>query len=107
VETRIALSPALIALKGAGSAEVEDSYLTARDLVDRLGDGSPRFAVLWVWGLWFVNFSRGHYAAARDAGQQLLDAAHHGDDERGRTAPHPRVTPDAAAVDFAALARLD
>ena len=41
VETRIALSPALIALKGAGSAEVEESYLRAR----RAAAGSPPHSV--------------------------------------------------------------
>jgi DNA-binding winged helix-turn-helix (wHTH) protein/tetratricopeptide (TPR) repeat protein len=107
VETRIALSPALIALKGAGSAEVEDSYLTARDLVDRLGDGSPRFAVLW--GLWFVNYSRGHYAAARDAGQQLLDVAYRGDDAEQLLEAHHTLWPtlSASGAPAAALVHIE
>jgi predicted ATPase len=86
VETRIALAPALIALQGAGSEEVEDLYLRARDLVDQLGDESPRFAVLW--GLWFVDYSRGHYAAARAAGQRLLDAADRSEAEQLLEAHH-------------------
>lgn len=96
VETRIALSPALIALKGAGSAEVEDSYLRARDLVDRLRDESRRFAVLW--GLWFVDYSRGHYAAARAAGQRLLDAAARRDDAEQLLEAHHTLWPTLSAM---------
>ncbi|MGH7333407.1 MAG: AAA family ATPase [Candidatus Rokuibacteriota bacterium] len=102
VETRLALSPALIALKGAGSAEVEDSYLAARDLVDRLGDESRRFAVLW--GLWFVDYSRGHYAAAREAGQQLLDAAHRGGDAEQLLEAHHTFWPTLSAMGAPAAA---
>jgi DNA-binding winged helix-turn-helix (wHTH) protein/tetratricopeptide (TPR) repeat protein len=78
LEIHLALSPALIALKGAGSSEVEASYLAARSVVDRLGDEARRFAVLW--GLWFVSYSRGHHAAARETGEQLLAAAGRRDD---------------------------
>ncbi len=60
------------------SLEVETSYTRARELVDRLGDTSRRFPVLW--GLWFVNYNRGEYPAARDAGERLLEAARSGDD---------------------------
>jgi hypothetical protein len=38
---------------------------------------------------------------------RLLSRRRGGDDKRGRTALHPRVTPADIAVDFAALARLD
>ena len=96
LETRIALSPALIALKGAGSSEVEDSYLIARDLVDRVGDESRRFAVLW--GLWFVNYSRGHYEAAREAGEQLLVAAERNDDAEQLLEAHHTLWPTLSAM---------
>ena len=70
--------PALIAVKGAGSTEVEALYLRAQELVDRLGKTSLRFPVLW--GLWFVKYNRGQYAAAREAGEHLLDAGQTGGD---------------------------
>jgi predicted ATPase len=78
LEICIKIGPALIAVNGAGSAEVETLYLRARELVDRLGKASLRFPVLW--GLWFVKFNRGQYAAAREAGESLLDAAQTGGD---------------------------
>ncbi|HSF02938.1 MAG TPA: hypothetical protein VLA62_08005, partial [Solirubrobacterales bacterium] len=78
LDTRITLGPALIAIKGSGAPEVETSYQRALALVHRLGDAARRFPALW--GLWFVNYSRGKYATARDAGEQLLDDARRGDD---------------------------
>ena len=78
LETRIKMVPALIAVKGAGSVEVEALYLRAQELVDRLGKTSLRFPVLW--GLWFVKYNRGQYAAAREAGENLLDAGQTGGD---------------------------
>jgi class 3 adenylate cyclase/predicted ATPase len=78
LDTRIALGPALIAMKGTGASEVESSYLRALALVDRLGDASRRFPALW--GLWYVNYNRGKYATAREAGERLLDDARRGDD---------------------------
>jgi len=72
------IGPALIALKGATSTEVESTYLRARELVDRLGKTSRRFPVLW--GLWYVLFTRGQYAAAQEAGKCLLAIAKSGDD---------------------------
>jgi DNA-binding winged helix-turn-helix (wHTH) protein/tetratricopeptide (TPR) repeat protein len=104
IETRIALSPALIALKGAGSAEVEDSYLNARELVDRLGDESRRFPVLW--GLWFVNYSRGRYGAAREAGQRLLEVAHRGDSGEQLLEAHHALWPTLSAMGQPAAAIL-
>jgi tetratricopeptide (TPR) repeat protein len=78
LDTRIALGPALIALKGPISSEVEVSYLRALELVDRLRDPSRRFPVLW--SLWYVTYTRGEYPAARAAGERLLEAARTGDD---------------------------
>jgi predicted ATPase len=73
LDTCIKMGPALIAMKGAGSSEVETVYLRARDLVEQVGDSTQRFPALW--GLWFVNFTRGQYEAARMSGARLLDAA--------------------------------
>src|SRR5262249_8313891 len=66
----IQMGPALIALKGASSTEVENLYLRARDLVDRLDDATQRVPALW--GLWYVRYTRGQYEEARPAGERLL-----------------------------------
>ncbi len=78
LDTRIGIGPALVAVHGQISLEVKTSYTRALELVDRVGDTSRRFPVLW--GLWFVSYSRGEYAAALDAGERLLEAARSGDD---------------------------
>jgi DNA-binding winged helix-turn-helix (wHTH) protein/tetratricopeptide (TPR) repeat protein len=96
LEIHLALSPALIALEGAGSREVEAAYLAARDVVDRLGDETRRFAVLW--GLWFVNYSRGHHVAAREAGEQLLAAAERRDDPEQLLEAHHALWPTLSAM---------
>src|SRR5262245_17572575 len=69
----IQMGPALIALKGASSTEVENLYLRARDLVDQLDDATQRVPALW--GLWYVRPTRGQYEEARTAGERLLEAA--------------------------------
>jgi class 3 adenylate cyclase/tetratricopeptide (TPR) repeat protein len=81
LDIRIALGSPLIAVHGASSPVVEASYRTALDLVERLGDSSRRFLVLW--GLWFVRFTRGDYAQAVEAGQRLLEIAE-GEDDPGQ-----------------------
>jgi len=78
LDTRIAIGPALVAVHGAASLEVETTYTRARELVDRLGDTARRFPVLW--GLWYVSYTRGEYPAALDAGERLLEAVRSGDD---------------------------
>jgi class 3 adenylate cyclase/tetratricopeptide (TPR) repeat protein len=78
LDTRIKMAPAVLAVSGAGSVEVETLYLRAQDLVERLGRTSLRFPVLW--GLWFIKYNRGQYAAAREAGESLLDAGQTGGD---------------------------
>jgi class 3 adenylate cyclase/tetratricopeptide (TPR) repeat protein len=77
LEIRVALGPSLIALKGAAAPEVEKLYMQARDLVDRLGDTSQLFPV--IWGQWYVHYTRGQYPAALVAGERLLEAAERGD----------------------------
>jgi tetratricopeptide (TPR) repeat protein len=96
VDIRLALSSALIALTGAGSAEVETCYLSAHDLVDQLGDESRRFPV--VWGLWFVGYSRGHYAAASETGRRLLEVAGRGDDAEQLLEAHHTLWPTLSAM---------
>jgi class 3 adenylate cyclase len=78
LDTCIKMGPPLIATKGASSTEVERSYLRALELADQLGDSARRFLALW--GLWYVNYTRGKYSAARTAGERLLDAARTGND---------------------------
>jgi tetratricopeptide (TPR) repeat protein len=72
------MGPTLFAVKGARSTEAKTIYLRALELVDLLDKQSQRFTVLW--GLWYVNYSRGQYSAARETGERLLVAAQKGDD---------------------------
>jgi class 3 adenylate cyclase/tetratricopeptide (TPR) repeat protein len=81
LDVRLALGVSLIAIHGAPAPLVEQSYLKALDLVERLDDPARRFLVLW--GLWYVRFTRADYAPAREAGERLLEIAQSGDD-RGR-----------------------
>jgi tetratricopeptide (TPR) repeat protein len=78
LDIRITLGPALIAVHGAAALEVEASYRLALDIADRLADTSRRFPVLW--GLWFVAYSQGRYAAALERGERLLEEAKTGND---------------------------
>ena len=75
LDIRITLGTALMALYGNGATEVEASYTAALELVDRLGDVSRRFPVLW--GLWFVAYTRGNYPVAREQAGRLLEHAQH------------------------------
>jgi class 3 adenylate cyclase/predicted ATPase len=78
LEICIKMGPALMALKGAPSAEVETIYQRAVELTDQLGSTPRRFPALW--GLWYVNYTRGNYAAAQQIGERLLETAQDGDD---------------------------
>jgi len=96
LDLRIALGPALIGVKGAPSQEVEASYTRAHDLVDRLGDVSRRFPVLW--GLWYVKFNRGEYPEAIEAGERLLATAQNGDDTGQLLEAHHSIWPTLVAM---------
>jgi predicted ATPase len=87
----MALGPALIAVKGAPSQEVEALYRRALELVDELGTDTNRFPALW--GLWFVNFTRGHYADVLTTGEQLLDVARNGNDSGQLLEAHHSLWP--------------
>jgi tetratricopeptide (TPR) repeat protein len=78
LDIRIALGAPLIVVHGPTAPVVEESYRKALELVDRLGDASRRFLVLW--GLWYIRFTSGDYAPAIEAGERLLEVAGHGDD---------------------------
>jgi len=78
LDTRLAIGPALVAIKGTAASEVETSYLRALELVDRLGDATRRFPALW--GLWFANYGSGRFRTARELGERLLAVAEEGSD---------------------------
>jgi tetratricopeptide (TPR) repeat protein len=73
LDIRIALGPALIAIRGAGSADVEDSYRAAQTLCQQLGDTDRMFPALW--GLWYTTHHRARYEKARAIGEELLGLA--------------------------------
>jgi tetratricopeptide (TPR) repeat protein len=85
-----------VAWKGAGSGEAEASYLHAHELVERLGNGPRLFPVLW--GLWFANYNRRRYAAARELGQRLLETAQTGDDTVQLLEAHHALWPTLTAM---------
>ncbi len=78
IDIRLDLGGALTAMHSAAAPEVEALYRQARERVDRLGDTTRLFPVLW--GLWFVHVARGRYPGARDLGEQLLAVAQQSDD---------------------------
>jgi predicted ATPase len=88
---RISLGSALVAVKGSGSSEVEAFYTRAHELVERLGDSSRLFPVLW--GLWYASYGRGRYAEARERGERLLEAAQRGDDTGQLVEAHHALWP--------------
>jgi class 3 adenylate cyclase/tetratricopeptide (TPR) repeat protein len=104
LDIRIALGPALIAVRGASTPEVEALYRRALDTVDRLGDGRQRFPALW--GLWYMNYTRGRYAEALEAGERLLETARNGDDTGQLLEAHHALWPTLSAMGRPTLAIL-
>jgi class 3 adenylate cyclase/predicted ATPase len=76
LDVLITLGPALIVAHGPNSDQVLGPYDRAFELVERLGDTSRRFPV--IWGLWFLAYGRGDYAKARASAQELMTAAQAG-----------------------------
>jgi predicted ATPase len=68
-----ALGPALLAIKGYGALEVEQTYTRARELCQQLGDPLQRSQVLW--GLLTFYLVRAEHQTARELGEQLLTLA--------------------------------
>jgi predicted ATPase len=66
------LGPALIAIEGFASPEVEGAFLRARELCGRLGD--PPELPLVLHGLAALNEFRGRYHVSEEILQQLLGA---------------------------------
>jgi class 3 adenylate cyclase/tetratricopeptide (TPR) repeat protein len=103
IEIRVELGPVLIAAKGASASEVETVYAEARDLCDRLQDTSRLFPVLW--GLWYVNFSRGRFQAARELGEGLIGVAQGRNDPALLLEAHHTLWPTLAHMGELLLAR--
>jgi class 3 adenylate cyclase/tetratricopeptide (TPR) repeat protein len=78
LSVRMALGPALMATRTYVAAEVEECYLRALELCDRLEDTSRRFPVLW--GLWYMNHGRGEYQRAFELAQHAFSFAQGGAD---------------------------
>jgi class 3 adenylate cyclase/predicted ATPase/ribosomal protein L40E len=73
INIRVDLAPALMATKGHGAPEVEETYNKARELCQRLGEMPQLFPILW--GLSRVYNSRGELQASLDLSEQLLSTA--------------------------------
>jgi class 3 adenylate cyclase/DNA-binding winged helix-turn-helix (wHTH) protein/predicted ATPase len=69
----ITLGPALIATKGQGAPEVEQTYARARELCQQVGDTPQIFPTLR--GLWRFYQGRGLLLTARELGEQLVRLA--------------------------------
>jgi class 3 adenylate cyclase/predicted ATPase len=76
---QLAAGPALIAVKGWTSPEVEGAYTHARELSEQLGDPSQLFPALF--GLWVMHLLRGELPRAYDLAEQLLRRAQSMDDD--------------------------
>ncbi len=62
---RIPLGAALIAVKGAGSPEVERTYARALELCEELPESQLHFAALWGWWRISMDFQTGRERADR------------------------------------------
>ena len=102
LDIRIALAPAMITLHGASYPRVETIYEEALGLVQRLGDTTRRFPVMW--GLWFVSYTVGRYEAAQEAGVCLLAEAEAGDDSGRLLEAHHALWPTLLAMGRTAAA---
>jgi tetratricopeptide (TPR) repeat protein len=98
----VKLGPAQITVDGATAPQVTDTYRRALALVDRLGDTSRRFPVLW--GLWFINYTGGRYAEARESGERLVEEAQGGDDSGRLLEAHHSMWPTLLAMGETAAA---
>ncbi|MDA2919106.1 TOMM system kinase/cyclase fusion protein [Desulfobacterota bacterium AH_259_B03_O07] len=74
----ITLGPALTAVKGWASPEVEQAYSRARELCEREGETVQLYTVLWVLGSFYLV--RAEHNSAYDLGKRLLKLAEHNQD---------------------------
>ncbi|MCW5860846.1 MAG: hypothetical protein KIS63_21310, partial [Caldilineales bacterium] len=70
------LGPALMVTQGWDTAEVRDTYRTARNLAQTLGRQAELFPAMW--GLWLASHAGGHAPTARTLLQDLLQMAQQG-----------------------------
>ena len=70
---QMTLGIALRVTKGQTAPEVEQLYIRARELCERVGDCSQLFCVLW--GLWHAHGTRGAYQTRRALGEHLHNLA--------------------------------
>jgi class 3 adenylate cyclase/predicted ATPase len=75
LDLQIALGPALIATKGYGAPEVEQTYARARALCQQVGETPQLFPALR--GLCLFYSTRGALPTARELGEQLYRLAQH------------------------------
>jgi predicted ATPase len=73
LDMQTTLGPALTAIKGWGSSEVEKVYNRARELCQQVGETPQLFWVLW--GLWAFYATRGESQTTRELAEQLLSLA--------------------------------
>jgi predicted ATPase len=73
IAIRVDLGPALIAIGSYLAPEVEENYIQAEKLCERLGESTQRFPVLWT--LSRIRHWRGELLAARQLAEQLLSLA--------------------------------
>ena len=76
LELRLALAPALMAVRGVLDTEVEQTYSRARELCERLGNG-PKLLVP-LWGLWAYELMRGEIDRAEQVAAQMRRMAEAG-----------------------------
>jgi DNA-binding winged helix-turn-helix (wHTH) protein/predicted ATPase len=69
----LTLGPALIAVRGYASPEVERTYNRARELCGRGNDTQQFFSALY--GQWMVYLNRGEFGKVRDLAEHLLQLA--------------------------------
>ncbi|RFB75010.1 adenylate/guanylate cyclase domain-containing protein [Methylovirgula sp. 4M-Z18] len=107
LDIRMALGPALGALKGENAPEIEALYLRMQESVERLGEGPRRFPVLW--GGWRAAFAGARFEEAYERGQRLLETAQRGADSGQLVEAHHTLWPTLTSMGQAkrALAHIE
>ena len=96
LDIRVALGPALRAVKGENAPEIEALYLRMLDSVERLGEGPRRFPVLW--GVWRTVYASARFDEAYERGEQLLEAAQRAEDSGQLLEAHHTLWPTLIAM---------
>ena len=91
IDVHIDMGPVLMVVKGVAAKEVEDAYLRARELCERINETRRLFPVLW--GLWYVEHMRGNPDRARQMGERLLEVARENDDRDQLLEAHHSLWP--------------